>query len=93
MSKYGIFMLGLIVGAVFTAIFKKGRENMENTAVLEPRTLERTESLEEQLINEQLLEAILKSNPEIVVLQADEDGNAVVDKAKHPDLYDWVMND
>jgi hypothetical protein len=93
MSKYGIFMVGMIVGAVVTAVKKgKGREDMGNTVVTNrPKFQRRVKSPEEQLLNKRLFNAILKSDVEFVELQADEEGNIIVDKEKEPDLYDWVV--
>jgi len=41
---------------------------------------------------EQLTAAVLKKNIPRVKLEADENGNAVVDKDKHPEIYDWAVN-
>jgi len=83
MLKFGIFMSGVVIGMTISAILlKKGRENMEQTMVLE-----RTKTLDEQLI-----EAIQRKNPKFVELQVDEKGNVVIDKEEHPNLYDWVEN-
>ena len=41
---------------------------------------------------EQLLSAIKRKGIPNVTLIADENGNASVDKEKHPELYDWVVN-
>ena len=43
-------------------------------------------------LEEQLKAAIIKRNIPRVKLEADENGYAVVDKNKHPDIYDWVVN-
>ena len=82
MSKFGIFILGLVAGAAVAALtIGKGRRKM-NTPVLE-----RTKTLDIQLI-----EAIQKKKPNFVELVADEDGNVIIDKEKHPNLYDWMEN-
>ena len=86
MSKFGILVLGVILGVILGAvsavfILKRGRENME--AVL----LERTET-----VDEQIMEAIQKRNPKFVELKTDSDGNVIVDKNKHPNIYDWIVN-
>ena len=81
MSKFGIFMLGVIAGSAVTMFMgKKGWGNMTDV-------IEKTKTIDEQLI-----EAIWKSNPEFVELQMDEKGNVIIDKEKHPNLYDWVVN-
>jgi DNA-damage-inducible protein J len=43
-------------------------------------------------LDEQLIEAVRKSNPKRVTLDVDEDGNVIIDKEKHPDIYDWAVN-
>jgi len=45
-----------------------------------------------QSYSEQVLNIIrLKSIPNIT-LPSDENGNAYIDKEKHPELYDWAVN-
>jgi len=41
---------------------------------------------------EQLTKAILNKNIPVIKLEADENGNAIVDKELHPEIYDWVKN-
>jgi len=43
-------------------------------------------------LDEQLVEAIRNKNIPRVKLDVDENGNAVIDKEKHPDIYDWLVN-
>ena len=43
-------------------------------------------------LDEQLVDAIWKSNPEKVEVGVDENGNILIDKDKHSDLYDWALN-
>ena len=43
-------------------------------------------------LDEQLIDALKKSNPKRVKLEADENGNLIIDKEKHPDIYDWAVN-
>jgi len=43
-------------------------------------------------LDEQIRIAALKRNPKRVTLQADEDGNVIIDKELHPDIYDWAVN-
>ena len=43
-------------------------------------------------LDEQLAGLILSKNIPRVKLEADENGNAVIDKEKHPDIYDWLVN-
>jgi len=43
-------------------------------------------------LDAQLIAALKKSNPKRVKLEADENGSLIIDKEKHPDLYDWAVN-
>jgi len=43
-------------------------------------------------LDEQLIVALKRSNPKRVKLKADENGSLIIDKEKHPDLYDWAVN-
>ena len=43
-------------------------------------------------LDEQIRMAALKRNPKRVILQTDENGSVIVDKDKHPDIYDWAVN-
>ena len=43
-------------------------------------------------IDELIVKSIWKSNPERVEVGVDRDGNILIDKDKHPDLYDWAVN-
>jgi len=43
-------------------------------------------------LEEQLTVAIAKKNIPRVKLEADENGNAIVDKDMHPEIYDWAEN-
>ena len=43
-------------------------------------------------IDELIAEAIWKSNPKKVEVDVDSNGNIIIDKDKHPDLYDWAVN-
>jgi len=43
-------------------------------------------------IEERLAAAIAKRNIPRVKLEADENGYAIVDKDKHPEIYDWAVN-
>jgi len=43
-------------------------------------------------LEEQLTAAIAKRNIPRVKLEADESGNVIVDKDKHPEIYDWAVN-
>jgi len=42
--------------------------------------------------DEQIIAAALKRTPKRVALASDENGNVIIDKEKHPDIYDWAMN-
>ena len=43
-------------------------------------------------LDEQIRAAALKRNPKRVILQTDENGSVIVDKDKHPDIYEWAVN-
>ena len=43
-------------------------------------------------LEEQLTAAIAKKNIPRVKLEADENGNVIVDKDKYPEIYDWAVN-
>jgi DNA-damage-inducible protein J len=43
-------------------------------------------------LDEQLIEAIRKKNIPEVRLESDENGNLCVDKEKHPETHDWLVN-
>jgi DNA-damage-inducible protein J len=43
-------------------------------------------------LDEQLLETIRKKNAPKVRLELDGQGNIIVDKEKHPELHDWLVN-
>ena len=43
-------------------------------------------------LKEQLTAVIEKKNIPRVKLEADENGYAIVDKDKHPEIYEWVVN-
>jgi DNA-damage-inducible protein J len=43
-------------------------------------------------LDEQIVAAALKRNPKRVSLPTDENGNVIIDKEKHPDIYDWAAN-
>ena len=43
-------------------------------------------------LDEQILSAALQSTQKIVELKTDIDGNILVDKNLHPEVYDWAVN-
>ena len=43
-------------------------------------------------LEEQLTAMIAKRNIKRVKLEADENGYAIIDKDKHPEIYDWAVN-
>ena len=43
-------------------------------------------------LDEQIIAAALKRNPKRVILPTDENGHVIIDKEKHPDIYDWAAN-
>ena len=50
------------------------------------------QSLVEATLAELLEAAIWENNPEVVDVGLDSEGNILIDKDKHPDLYDWAVN-
>ena len=47
---------------------------------------------EELSLDEQIVAAALKRNPKRVSLPTDENGNVIIDKERHPDIYEWALN-
>ncbi|MDR1736052.1 MAG: type II toxin-antitoxin system RelB/DinJ family antitoxin [Oscillospiraceae bacterium] len=43
-------------------------------------------------LDEQIVAAALRRNPKRVTLPSDENGNVIIDKEKHPDIYNWAVN-
>ena len=43
-------------------------------------------------LDEQILSAALQRTQKIVELKTDKDGNILVDKNLHPEVYDWAVN-
>ncbi len=43
-------------------------------------------------LEERLIAAVHKKNTPTIVLEADENGHAFVDREQHPDIYDWLVN-
>ena len=54
-----------------------------------PFPLKVDKSLSQQ---EWLKAALLRKGVPIETLEADEYGNIIIDKEKHPDLHDWAVN-
>ena len=47
---------------------------------------------EELSLDEQIVAAALKRSPKRVSLPTDENGNVIIDREKHPDIYEWALN-
>ena len=43
-------------------------------------------------LDEQIIAAALKRNPKRVTLTADENGNVIINKDTHPDIFEWAVN-
>ena len=43
-------------------------------------------------LDEQIVAAALRRNPKRVTLHTDENGNIIVNKDEHPDIYEWAVN-
>jgi len=46
----------------------------------------------EDSIDYQIIAAIVEKGVEVTDLEIDESGRAVIDKDRHPGLYDWAVN-
>jgi addiction module RelB/DinJ family antitoxin len=42
-------------------------------------------------LDEQIIAAILKNNTKRIELEADAEGNVIIDKDLHPDIYNWAL--
>ena len=43
-------------------------------------------------LDEQIVAEALKRNPKRIKLEADANGNVLLDKVLHPEIYDWAVN-
>ena len=43
-------------------------------------------------LDEQIAAATIKNNPKMVELATDENGNILIDKKLHPEIYNWAVN-
>jgi DNA-damage-inducible protein J len=43
-------------------------------------------------LDERITAAVLKHNPNRISLPLDDNGNVLIDKDEHPDVYDWAVN-
>ena len=43
-------------------------------------------------IDEQIIKAIRNKNTSKIRLECDDNGNIIVDKEKHPEIHDWLVN-
>jgi len=43
-------------------------------------------------LDEQIAAAAIKNNPKMVELTTDENGNILIDKKLHPEIYNWAVN-
>ena len=60
--------------------------------IIAERALPFRPTAKEPTLDEQIIAAALKRNPKRVTLNADENGNIIIDKDKHPEIYDWALN-
>ena len=49
-------------------------------------------NVKKSTLDEQIVEAIWKSKPKKIDVKFDEQGNILIDKNLHPELYDWAVN-
>ena len=70
--------------------FKSGNKSKARVSVCDiPFPLKNDDTFSQQ---EWLKAALLRKGTPIETLEADEQGNIIIDKEKHPDLYDWAVN-
>jgi DNA-damage-inducible protein J len=43
-------------------------------------------------LDEQIIAAAIRSAPQKIELTTDKDGNILIDKELHPEVYDWAAN-
>jgi len=43
-------------------------------------------------LDEQIAAAAVKNNPKMVELATDKNGNILIDKKLHPEIYEWAVN-
>jgi len=43
-------------------------------------------------LDEQIAATAIKNNQKMVELATDENGNILIDKKLHPEIYDWAVN-
>ena len=43
-------------------------------------------------LDEQIVAAAIRKNPKEIELKTDKDGNILIDKKQHPDIYNWAVN-
>ena len=43
-------------------------------------------------LDEQIVTAALNRNPKRIKMEADTNGNVLLDKSLHPEIYDWAVN-
>lgn len=60
--------------------------------IIKERRLPFQPAAAEPTLEEQIVTAALKRNPKRVALDSDENGNLIIDKEKHPDIYEWAVN-
>jgi len=44
------------------------------------------------VLDEKIISAIIKNHPKIIDLPVDENGNIIIDKNLHPEIYGWAVN-
>jgi DNA-damage-inducible protein J len=42
-------------------------------------------------LDKQIIAAILKNNPKRIELEADANGNVIIDKEQYPEIYNWAV--
>ena len=61
------------------------------TATLSKKTNKSAITITLPTLDEHLLAKLAKQGTPVTVLEVDEKGGLVIDKDRHPHLYDWVV--
>jgi DNA-damage-inducible protein J len=60
--------------------------------VIKERGLPFRPTVADLTLDEQIVAAILAKNQESIKLEVNEQGHVIIDKEKHPQIYDWAVN-
>ena len=62
------------------------------TNTLKPNTSKSSSAITPPALDAELLAKLAKQGTPVTVLEVDENGGLIIDKDRHPHLYDWVVN-